>query len=49
MLLKVHMITGCDVTSKTGTKSAALKSVPHMYLNNFGENELLESSFVDAE
>ena len=26
-----------------------LKSDPHMYLNNFGENELLESSFVDAE
>ena len=49
VLLKVHILKGCDVTSKIGTKSAALKSDPHMYLKNFGENELLESSFVDAE
>ena len=42
------MLTGCDVTSKIGTKSAALKSEPHVYLKNFGENELLES-FTHAE
>ena len=48
VLLKAHILTGCDVTSKIGTKSAALKFDPHMYLNFFGENELLESSFVDA-
>ena len=42
------MLAGCDVTSKIGTKSAALKSEPHVYLKNFGENELLES-FTDAE
>ena len=46
--MKVHILTGCDVTSKIGTKSAALKSEPHVYLKNFGENELLES-FTDAE
>ena len=49
VLLKVHILTGCDVTSKIGTKSAALKSDPHMRLKKIGENELLESSFVDAE
>ena len=49
VLLKVHILTGCDVTSKIGTNSAALKSDPHMYLKNFGENELLQSSFADAE
>ena len=49
VLLKAHILTGCDVTSKIGTKSAALKFDPHMYLKFFGENELLESSFVDAD
>ena len=49
VLLKVHILTGCDVTSKIGTNSAALKYDPHMYLKNFGENELLQSSFADAE
>ena len=49
VLLKVHILTGCDVASKIGTKSAALKSDPHMYLKNFGENELLESYLVHAE
>ena len=47
--MKVHILTGCDVTSKIGTNSAALKYDPHMYLKNFGENELLQSSFADAE
>ena len=27
-LLKTHIISGCDVTSKFGTKAAALKSKP---------------------
>ena len=49
VLLKVHILTGCDVTSKIGTKSAALKSDPHMHLKNFAENELLKSTFIDAE
>ena len=49
VLLKVHIPTGCDITSKIGTKSAALKSDPHMCLKKIGENELLESCFVDAE
>ena len=29
-----HVITECDVTSKIVTKSAALKSNPHIYLKN---------------
>ena len=49
LLLKVHILTECDVASKIGTKSAALKSDPHIHLKNFGENELLESHLVHAE
>ena len=49
VLLKVHILKGCDVTSKIGTKPAALKSDPHMHLKNFAENEQLKSSFIDAE
>ena len=30
VLLKVHILTGCGVTSKIGTKFAALKSDRHM-------------------
>ena len=45
----MHILTGCDVTSKIRAKSAALKSDPAMYLKHFGENELLELSFVDSE
>ena len=45
----MHILTGCDVTSKIRAKSAALKSDPAMYLKHFGENELLELSFVDTE
>ena len=46
VLLKAHILTGCDFISKIGTKSTAVKSNSHVY---FGENKLLESSFIDAE
>ena len=46
--LKVHTLIGCDVNSKIGTKSAALKSHLYVYLKSLGENKL-ESSFVDAK
>lgn len=39
VFLKAHILTGCDVTSKNGTKCAALKSNPDVYLRNFGENK----------
>ena len=45
-LLKVLILTRCDVSSKNGTKFSALKSNSCAC---FGKNKQLESSFVDAE
>ena len=36
-LLKAHILTGCDVTSKIESKSAAFKSCQGKYLYDFGE------------
>ena len=36
IILKAHILTGCDVTSKVGTKLAALNSEPELYLESFG-------------
>ena len=47
-LLKTHIISGCDVTSKFGTKAAALKSKPEYYLLNFGESDEM-TGFQEAE
>ena len=49
VLLKAHILTRCDLTSENGTKSAALKSNPFMYLKSFGENKLPQPFFVDAK
>ncbi len=38
VLPAVHNLTGCDVTSKVGTKAAALKAHPMQYLDGFGMN-----------
>ena len=40
IILKAHILTGCDVTSKVGTKLAALNSDPELYLESFGESEM---------
>ena len=49
MVLKVHGLTGCDVTSKLGTKAAGMKADIRQ-LVNFGVSELVDpSSFVLAE
>ncbi len=37
-LLALHMLTGTDCTSKFGTKAAALKAKPEMYLGEFGND-----------
>ena len=47
--LKAHVLTGCDVTSKVGTKFAALNSEPGKYLMSFSEmdepsNESLQAA-----
>ncbi|KAG1696934.1 Alpha-N-acetylgalactosaminidase [Nymphon striatum] len=36
VLPAVHMLTGCDYTSKVGTKQAALNNHPETYLKGFG-------------
>ena len=36
-VLKAHVLSGCDVTSKVGTKTAALENTHENYLRNFGE------------
>ena len=36
-IMKAHILSGCDVTSKLGTKAAALKNNPEIYLAQFGE------------
>ena len=36
VLPAVHTLTGCDYTSKVGTKQAALKANPIDYLEGFG-------------
>ena len=38
VLPAVHTLTGCDTTSKVGTKAAALKVNPTLYLKDFGKN-----------
>jgi hypothetical protein len=36
VLVAVHTLTGCDYTSKFGTKHAGLNCVPEEFLTNFG-------------
>ena len=37
VLLKAHILSGCDVASKTGSKTAAFKACTEKYLHDFGE------------
>ena len=49
-VIKPHILMGCDVTSKTGTKSEAIKASPEGYLHNFGEeNNPSSEAFLKAE
>ena len=38
-VINAHILTRCDVTSKIGTKTAAIKASPGSYLYNFGEQD----------
>ena len=49
VILKAHVLSGCDVTSKVDTKRAAINNYPEKYLNSFGEGDPCESSFKQAE
>ena len=47
-MLKAHILTGCDVTSKTVFKTAAFKACTEKYLYDFGE-EFHDYHFQMAE
>ena len=49
VLFKAHILTSCDVNSKVGTKSAALKANPEMYLLQFGEGDRSRASYDNGE
>jgi len=36
VLPATHVLTGCDITSKFGTKAAGIKAEPVLYLKDFG-------------
>jgi hypothetical protein len=46
VLPAVHNLTGCDITSKIGTKKAALKADPVAYLQGFGATAPLTPSVI---
>ena len=50
VLPAVHTLTGCDYTSKFGTKAAALKASPETFLKDFGTMEVdIENTIQLAE
>ena len=49
MIIKAHILTGCDLTSKVGTEAAALKAFPERFLKDFGEGDLTDATFQHAE
>ena len=46
VLPAVHSLTGCDITSKVGTKKAALKAQPQKLLKHFGRSPSLSEQMV---
>ena len=48
IILKTHIWFGCDVTSKVGTRAAALKNLPENYLQEVGEFNDTQDSYQDA-
>lgn len=50
VLPAAHCLTGCDITSKFGTKAAAIKADPVRYLSHFGKPGVnLQDCLRDAE
>ena len=49
VLPALHSLTGCDITSKIGTKKAALKADPKSHLQGFGATAPLTSLVKHAE
>ena len=49
MILKAHILTGCDLTSKVETKAASLNAFPAKLLQDFGEGNVTDPRFHNAE
>lgn len=50
VLPALHSLTGCDITSKVGTKKAALKAEPEKLLGHFGDSTALsQATLKNAE
>ena len=49
VILKAHILTGCDATSKIGAKKGALKASPEKYLSKFGNDRTDVLSYENAE
>ena len=47
VLPAVHSLTGCDITSKVGTKKAALAANPIKYLTSFGKSSTLRERDIE--
>ena len=46
VLPALHSLTGCDITSKIGTKKAALKADPEIHLQRFGTTAPLTFAMI---
>ena len=46
VLPAIHSLTGCDVTSKVGTKKAALEAQPEKLLKDFGKSPTISLPVV---
>ena len=46
VILKAHIITGCIITTKLGTKNRPLKAYLEDYLQNFGEKEFVSDEEI---
>ena len=49
VIIKAHVLTGCDLTREVGTKAAPLKAFPERFLKDFGEGDLTDATFQNAE
>ena len=49
LVLKLHILSGCDVTSKVGTKLAVMRRDGEAELQTFGETSETDEDFDNAE
>ena len=49
IVVRAHILSGCDYVSKFGSKKAALSFAPLEYLNAFSHNESTECDLKKAE